>query len=612
MSILTYLSPELINLTIGTSFESLLREIQEESANVSIIAPFYDFDQSVPFNGLRTFLKITQKYFYEVHSFLLLYKREKYFNHNKGKEIFNNNNNNNNNKINFEANNNINYFIANKEYDLHLEEHVKRHKNISHSKFDQIFKDLVRIGKFLLIHFHMVKLKHESSKLTYSDDEDEFGDPYHQSINEILFNINSENFDQFYNSDIALFWFCDFKRKIFTGIQMLKMFISKPVKTSITSLLDSEVRQNALFASAYDLSLKHILSISSYLTDSRVLTMLFSTYSLIRTCKFEFLEVKRQKSYGLSSSGQLMKTYAPHLENQRSTVNCLYIHDVTKDALGTSGNKQLIIHVHGSGFITANSEIHSIYIESWSKRLGIPVIIPNYSKAPQKPFPHALQDILDVYLFFTSDSNKDAVKKMLGFIPEKILLLGDSAGGNISLALMVTLNELNREREFKNEPLIQIPIGIALLYPCASPVVSHSFSRLLATLDPVLNLSIACAMSTAYLFPSGLIEEFTWEEKPCDHIMHAFWQIRKFRLNPFVSPMKYAHLDDFKHVPLYIQAAEFDILLDDSIDIAKSWKGPVKLKIAPDACHGFVMFQGPDIRKYIDMLLSFISECFVQ
>ena len=49
-------------------------------------------------------------------------------------------------------------------------------------------------------------------------------------------------------------------------------------------------------------------------------------------------------------------------------------------SLGKSSN--LILHVHGGGFIAHSSKSHEIYLKPWCKELKVPIVSIDYSLAP--------------------------------------------------------------------------------------------------------------------------------------------------------------------------------------------------------------------------------------
>ena len=97
---------------------------------------------------------------------------------------------------------------------------------------------------------------------------------------------------------------------------------------------------------------------------------------------------------------------------------------------GSTVCEKLIIHVHGGGFISMSSFSHQLYLRSWANRLSVPVFSIDYRLAPDFPFPAALDDIWQAYTWIVNHAESS-----LNIIPNKIIVVGDSAGGNLTSAL---------------------------------------------------------------------------------------------------------------------------------------------------------------------------------
>nr|XP_054760357.1 hormone-sensitive lipase-like [Lytechinus pictus] len=71
-------------------------------------------------------------------------------------------------------------------------------------------------------------------------------------------------------------------------------------------------------------------------------------------------------------------------------------------------SKGLLIHIHGGGFVAHTSKSHEvcitygpisiiIYLRSWAKDLGVPIVSIDYSLAPEQPFPRAFEECFFAY-----------------------------------------------------------------------------------------------------------------------------------------------------------------------------------------------------------------------
>ena len=99
----------------------------------------------------------------------------------------------------------------------------------------------------------------------------------------------------------------------------------------------------------------------------------------------------------------------------------------------------IMVHIHGGGFVALSSFSMQSYTRKWAIALNIPIFSIDYRLSPQSAFPDALDDCWYAYQFLV----KEAFKYM-NVRPKKIIIAGDSAGGNLTL----TLTGLLMKREF--------------------------------------------------------------------------------------------------------------------------------------------------------------------
>jgi monoterpene epsilon-lactone hydrolase len=109
-----------------------------------------------------------------------------------------------------------------------------------------------------------------------------------------------------------------------------------------------------------------------------------------------------------------------------------------------------IYFVHGSGYVLCSPRTHR-RLTSWLSRLtGLPVFSVDYRLAPRHRFPSAADDVRSGWDWLTHD---------LGLAPEKTIVAGDSAGGHLSVDLLL-------------QPDVVHPSALVLL----SPVVDLTFT----------------------------------------------------------------------------------------------------------------------------------------
>lgn len=113
----------------------------------------------------------------------------------------------------------------------------------------------------------------------------------------------------------------------------------------------------------------------------------------------------------------------------------------------------ILMSTPGGGFISMPPPCHEDALTAWAKRTGLPVISVNYKKAPEYPFPWSIEECFDLYQSILQTKGK--VIGLSGEKEIKIILAGDSAGGNIACG--ITMKAITQN--------IPKPIGLILIYP---------------------------------------------------------------------------------------------------------------------------------------------------
>jgi len=146
---------------------------------------------------------------------------------------------------------------------------------------------------------------------------------------------------------------------------------------------------------------------------------------------------------------------------------------------------KVVIHIHGGGFITMSSGSHQVYTRTWANRLNCPIFSIDYRLSPEHKYPAAIDDVWQVYVWMV----KYAFIQ-LGILPEKIVLVGDSAGGNLVAAITM----LAIQHGFRK------PDEIIMWYPALSMDKNFVFpSCLYALIDPILSTNFLSICLEAYL-----------------------------------------------------------------------------------------------------------------
>ena len=185
----------------------------------------------------------------------------------------------------------------------------------------------------------------------------------------------------------------------------------------------------------------------------------------------------------------------------------------------------VIFFMHGGGYCIGSLDSHRALIGKIALEAKIKAIHIDYRLAPEHPYPAAVEDAIEAYEWLQ--------KK--GFPAEKIIFMGDSAGGGLLIATMLELK--NRGMSLPNAAV------------CMSPWVDLSFSGASAINnakeDPIIPVPKVHHWAKAY---AGNL--------PLEH--------------PGISPL---YATDFSGLPpILIQASDLEVLSDDSVRIVEKLK----------------------------------------
>jgi epsilon-lactone hydrolase len=90
-----------------------------------------------------------------------------------------------------------------------------------------------------------------------------------------------------------------------------------------------------------------------------------------------------------------------------------------------------ILYLHGGSFIYGSEATHGDLCARIALASRARLLLLTYSLAPERPFPAASQDVLAAYQALLAT----------GMEPSRLVVMGDSAGGNLALTLLVALRD---------------------------------------------------------------------------------------------------------------------------------------------------------------------------
>ena len=145
------------------------------------------------------------------------------------------------------------------------------------------------------------------------------------------------------------------------------------------------------------------------------ITLLVIAYLLIADIQSKTPKKISQECYITSNEfiGRKIFTLTPKIKNEK---------------------EKYILYFHGGSYIAETSEEHWNFLESIVKDTGYTVILPDYPLAPKYTYEDVFTMIKPLY--------KEIIERIS---PEDLIMMGDSAGGGMALALEENLSEENEE-----------------------------------------------------------------------------------------------------------------------------------------------------------------------
>lgn len=219
----------------------------------------------------------------------------------------------------------------------------------------------------------------------------------------------------------------------------------------------------------------------------------------------------------------------------------VFIHKASTD------NKPVLFEFHGGGFALNDARKDDNLRQTIRGNLDINVVGVNYRKAPEHPFPAAINDCYDVIKYFHDNGDK------LGVDTDKFAVVGFSAGANLAT---VTAIQVAQTKEF------QIKMQI-LHYPHLDSVT-----------DPREKKRHPADL------PIELMDTFT--EMYC-----GGENLSDYRISPLYATEELLR----GTAKAYIFPVEDDALCEEGIAYGEKLKAagvPTEVKIIKDAYHGYI------------------------
>jgi acetyl esterase/lipase len=222
-----------------------------------------------------------------------------------------------------------------------------------------------------------------------------------------------------------------------------------------------------------------------------------------------------------------------------------------------------ILYIHGGAWYMCSPRTHRGMVSHIAQASGVRALSIDYRLAPENPFPAALEDCVSAYEWLLSQ----------GVRADQIVVAGDSAGGNLTLALLLALRDVGKPS----------PGAAVALSPATDMTGSGESYITRRDLDPIL----------ANLGGTTITKDYTGRH-----------DLRE----PYISPL----FADLHGLPaILIHVGDHEVLLDDARrfgEKATTAGVDIQVKVWPEMFHVFQLFVPwmPEARLAVQEIAAFI------
>jgi epsilon-lactone hydrolase len=190
-------------------------------------------------------------------------------------------------------------------------------------------------------------------------------------------------------------------------------------------------------------------------------------------------------------------------------------------ALPESRNAKVIFYIHGGAWMFKFPRLHHALVASWCRRIRARALMVDYRLAPEFRFPTAVEDVWAAWQWLMAQ----------GISTRDVIIGGDSAGGNLTLALLHRIKAAGQPM-----PACAIMLSPFVDFTLSSPSMVTNEKR-----DPMFSTSAMVGLRHHYITPEDM-------------------------LSPDASPL----FGNFSGLPpLFFQSSESEMLRDDSLRAAE-------------------------------------------
>jgi len=245
---------------------------------------------------------------------------------------------------------------------------------------------------------------------------------------------------------------------------------------------------------------------------------------------------------------------------------------------------RVMLFLHGGGFTTGSAVSRRAFCANITRKACVDSFSINYRQAPEYRYPSSLEDCVSAYLWLLKS----------GYAPERITVVGESAGATLALSLV----------HFLRDHYFPLPGGV-----CAySPAVDINYNPLLEShvrnfnKDALIGAPVSDDVIEAMLaaFRSG-------KEPPEFSAFREMYITEEEARTAYASPI----MGNYSGFPrLMIQTGECDMLLDDALILhrkAESAGVDTLLHVWEGLFHVFAFFDMPESEALCGEIAEFVA-----
>lgn len=225
---------------------------------------------------------------------------------------------------------------------------------------------------------------------------------------------------------------------------------------------------------------------------------------------------------------------------------------------------RVLLYLHGGAYVLGSPRAYRDLTSRLSRATGCRVLAVDYRLAPENRFPAAIEDAVASYRWLLSS----------GYAPNQVVIGGDSAGGGLTLATLLSLRDAG-------DPL---PAAAVLLSPWTDLEGTGESLKTRREVEPWLNPDALRGTAALYL----------GETDP---------------RHPLASPI---HADLRGLPPMLVHVGDEEILLDDSLRLVRRAREAgveVTCKVFDGMWHVFHAFAAvvPESRQAIEEIGAYVK-----